>query len=190
MLEFPTQDATTGVGTGSCSVPGFESKFEWREEKNLANIRKHGIRFEDATQIFDSDVLFVRAGAGEEVRWKAIELLEGKLITVIFTERAGRTRIISARPSARSERRAYNATRREIQMGTLEPEPPWDESKQIPDEEIDFSDIPETEEWEWKYARRMSHPEAMSKELSDAYDAEWRERNRQKLGLADEAKKP
>ena len=61
---------------------------------------------------------------------------------------------------------------------------------QIPDEEIDFSDIPETEEWAWKDARRMSHPETMSKELSDACYAEWRARNRQKLGLADEAKKP
>ena len=66
-------------------------------------------------------------------------------------------------------------------MGLQTPEPPWDESKQVPDEEIDFSDIPEIESWEWKYARRMSHPEAFSKELSDAYDAEWRERNRQKL---------
>ncbi len=75
-------------------------------------------------------------------------------------------------------------------MGVETPEPPWDESEQIPDEEIDFSDIPETEEWEWKYARRMSDPEAFSKELSDAYDAEWRERQREKLGQAAETKKP
>ena len=116
-------------------------------------------------------------------------MLDGRLITVIFAEREGRRRIISARPAARSERRIYNERKGEIHMGTREPQPLWDESKQIPDEETDFSDIPETEEWEWKYARRMSHPEAMSKELSDAYDAEWRERNRQKLALAEESKK-
>ena len=86
-------------------MPSLESKFEWHEEKNLANIRKHGIRFEDATQVFDSEVLVVRARAGEEVRWKAIELLDGRLITVIFTEREDRRRIISDRPAARTERR-------------------------------------------------------------------------------------
>ena len=74
-------------------------------------------------------------------------------------------------------------------MGLQTPEPPWDESKQIPDEEIDFSDIPETEEWEWKYARRMSDPELFSKELRDAYNAEWRERQREKQGRAGEAEK-
>ena len=47
-------------------------------------------------------------------------------------------------------------------MGTSEPQPLWDESKQIPDEEIRTSAIsPKTEEWEWKYARWMSDPEAM-----------------------------
>ena len=73
-------------------------------------------------------------------------------------------------------------------MGLTEPQSLWDESKQVPDEEIDFSDIPDIEEWEFKYARLMSDPEAMSKELSDAYDAEWRERNRQKLARSDETK--
>ena len=74
-------------------------------------------------------------------------------------------------------------------MGLQTPEPPWDESKQVPDEEIDFSDIPETEEWEWKYARRMSDPELFSKELRDAYNAEWLERQREKQGQAGEAEK-
>ena len=42
---------------------------------------------------------------------------------------------------------------------------------------------------EWKYARPMSHPGAFSKELSEAYDAEWRERKRQEAERGDEAKK-
>ena len=166
-----------------------ESQFEWHEEKNLANIRKHGIRFEDAVRILTTDVLLLLARTGDEDRWKAIDWLENQVIAVIFTERGGRKRIISARPASRTERRIYNASRREIEMGVQTPEPPWDESKQIPDEEIDFSDIPETEEWEWKYARRMSDPEAFSKELRDAYNAEWRERQREKLRKAGEAKK-
>ena len=167
-----------------------ESQFEWHQEKNRANIRKHGIRFEDAMRILTTDVLLLLARTGDEDRWKAIDWLEDQVIAVIFTERGGRKRIISARPASRTERRIYNANRREIEMGVQTPEPPWDESKQIPDEEIDFSDIPETEEWEWKYARRMSDPEAFSKELRDAYNAEWRERQREKLRKAGAAKKP
>lgn len=171
-------------------MPNPESEFEWDEEKNRTNVRRHGIRFQDAVQIFGHNPLLLRSPRGEEVRWKAIELLEGSAIAVIFTERAGRKRIISARPASRSERRPYIMDRGEIPMSLQVPEPPWDESKQVPDEEIDFSDNPETEEWEWKYARRMSHPEAFSKELSDAYDAEWRERNRQKLAQQEESNKP
>ena len=171
-------------------MPNPMPEFEWREDKDHANVRKHGIRFQDAVQIFGHNPLLLRSPPGEEVRWKAIELSEGSAIAVIFTERAGRKRIISARPASRSERRSYTMGRREIYMGLEAPEPPWDESKQVPDEEIDFSDIPETEEWEWKYARPMSHPEAFSKELSDAYDAEWRERNRQKLAQQEQTNKP
>ena len=33
------------------------SRFEWDEEKNLANRRKHGISFEEAFTIFDGPVL-------------------------------------------------------------------------------------------------------------------------------------
>lgn len=170
-------------------MPNPMLEFEWLEEKNRANVRKHGIRFQDAVQIFDRDPLIFRSSRGKELRWQAIELLEGRAISVIFTERAGRRRIISARPASRSERRSYIMDRGEIPMSLQVPEPPWDESKQVPDEEIDFSDHPEPEEWEWKYARRMSHPEAFSKELSDAYDAEWRERNRQKLAREEESNK-
>ena len=165
-------------------MPSPESQFEWHEEKNLANIRKHGIRFEDAVRILGPDAPLLRTRTREEVRWNALDLAEGRVIAVIFAERADRKRIVS-----RSERRIYNASRRKIDMGVETPEPPWDESKQIPDEEIDFSDIPETEEWEWKYARRMSDPELFSKELRDAYNAEWRERQREKLGQAGEAEK-
>ncbi|MDE0263047.1 MAG: BrnT family toxin [Bryobacterales bacterium] len=172
-------------------MPNPESEFEWDEEKHLANLSKHGIRFEDAARIFDSDPLVLRARAGSEDRWMALGLTEGGVIAVVFTERNGRRRLISARPAARRERRDYNTYKRDrIQMGLQTPEPPWDESKQVPDEDIDFSDIPEIESWEWKYARPMSHPEAFSRELSEAYDAEWHERNRQNLAQREESKKP
>ena len=52
-------------------------------------------------------------------------------------------------------------------MSLAEPPPPWDEPNEIPDSEIDFSDIPDIEEWEVKYVRLFTDPEAHSQELSD-----------------------
>lgn len=34
-------------------------KFEWDNNKNLANIEKHGIGFEYAKQLFDNDLMVV-----------------------------------------------------------------------------------------------------------------------------------
>ena len=48
-------------------MPNLESQFEWHEEKNLANIRKRGIRFEDAARIFHADVVVIAARTGKEV---------------------------------------------------------------------------------------------------------------------------
>lgn len=61
-------------------MPNPMPEFEWREEKNRANVRKHGIRFQDAVQIFDRDPLIFRSSRGKELRWQAIELLEGRAI--------------------------------------------------------------------------------------------------------------
>ena len=65
--RVPSQDAASGVGRGPRSVPNLESQFEWHEEKNLANIRKRGIRFEDAARIFHADVVVIAARTGKEV---------------------------------------------------------------------------------------------------------------------------
>lgn len=44
-------------------------RFEWDEEKNQANIRKHGFNFTDAWEIFESPMLIsldVKEDYGEE----------------------------------------------------------------------------------------------------------------------------
>ncbi len=40
------------------------SHFEWDPEKNLANRRKHGISFEEASTIFEGPVLSHEDGSG------------------------------------------------------------------------------------------------------------------------------
>ena len=84
--------------------------FEWDEEKNAANIRKHGIRFEDAIQIFNGFVATeedTRQDYGE-VRMISLGAIgDIVVLAVVHTDREGITRIISARQANRAERKRY-----------------------------------------------------------------------------------
>lgn len=85
-------------------------QFEWDGSKNRANIKKHGVRFEDACKIFDGftlDAIDNRADYGEE-RVISIGMLQGiAVVTVVHTDRRGVCRIISARPANKKEREYY-----------------------------------------------------------------------------------
>jgi uncharacterized protein len=84
-----------------------EMEFEWDEAKAAGNLEKHRISFEDAIGIFEGPVLETRSDRGAEERYKAIGVVEGREIAVIYTLREGRYRIISARRARPNERRAY-----------------------------------------------------------------------------------
>jgi uncharacterized protein len=68
-------------------------RFEWDEAKNLANQRKHGIRFEQAIEVF-KDPLYVlvvdRIENGEE-RWQTFGLI-GSLLLVVVAHTFSRNR--------------------------------------------------------------------------------------------------
>ena len=85
--------------------------FEWDEQKNAANLAKHGIGFDEARLIFDGVVLSWtddRADYGE-MRQISIGLIRKLVaVTVVHTDRNGKTRIISARLANRNERRLYH----------------------------------------------------------------------------------
>lgn len=53
-------------------MPDFSSLapvgFEWDEEKNRANLAKHGISFDDASQIFYELVVIKRSNRNDEER--------------------------------------------------------------------------------------------------------------------------
>lgn len=83
--------------------------FEWDEEKNAANIKKHGIDFEDAIRVFEDDdriEIYDAAHSGEEDRYNTIGMVNDVLF-VVYTERREAIRIISARPATRGERSIY-----------------------------------------------------------------------------------
>lgn len=92
-------------------------KFEWDEDKNQANIAKHGLRFEDAQRIFDGftvDAVDDRIDYGEE-RIISLGLLDGiAVLAVIHTDRNDVYRIISARPANRKERKCYDEAIRKV----------------------------------------------------------------------------
>lgn len=84
-------------------------RFEWDEEKRLSNIRKHGIDFADIWRVFENErVIFIdnRFDYGE-LRFVTIGSLEGRIVTVTYTETDEITRIITARKATKNERTKY-----------------------------------------------------------------------------------
>ncbi|MFC1652550.1 BrnT family toxin [Planctomycetota bacterium] len=76
-----------------------EIRFEWDPDKDKANQRKHGIAFSlaqyafaDPERVIAEDVSHSR----EETRYYCFGMVEGGVLTVRFTYRAGFVRIIGA----------------------------------------------------------------------------------------------
>lgn len=89
-----------------------DRRFEWDEAKDLENLRKHGISFAEAAEIFEGPVLTNvddRFAYGE-MREISMGFLGGIVVLhVSHTDRHGVTRIISARKATKKERRLFHA---------------------------------------------------------------------------------
>ena len=84
--------------------------FVWNAEKAKENRRKHGIRFEQACEVFhDPSNIFVDASTPSDDRAAAIGYTtEGSMLFVVHIERLdGMIRIISARLAEPKERSLY-----------------------------------------------------------------------------------
>ncbi|MFI5102924.1 MAG: BrnT family toxin [Terriglobales bacterium] len=69
-------------------------RFEWDEAKNLSNRRKHGVTFEEASQVF-RDPLYVSVQdrvEGGELRWQTLGLVGDLLLLTVAPHRQRRTR--------------------------------------------------------------------------------------------------
>ena len=86
-------------------------KFEWHGSKAAANLRKHGVSFEEAATVFADALSYVFSDldhAEEEDRFLIIGLsAAGRVLVVSHTDRGQRSRIISAREATRKERTFY-----------------------------------------------------------------------------------
>lgn len=84
--------------------------FEWDDEKERANERKHGVDFATACEVFFDPFLSVVEITEEsgESREAVIGLTVGwRMLYVVYTERDDILRIISARPVVAAERKHY-----------------------------------------------------------------------------------
>lgn len=83
-------------------------EFEWDEDKRAANIDRHGIDFFTASLFFDGRPVVTRASPRDgEDRWMSTGRIDQRCITVVWTWREGRIRLISARKARHGEEKAH-----------------------------------------------------------------------------------
>jgi len=89
-------------------------QFDWDDEKNRANLAKHGVSFELASYVFDDPLHHSVLDPYEyEERWQTIGVAKNVMTILVvhtITEIEGEEeliRVISARLATAHERRAY-----------------------------------------------------------------------------------
>lgn len=84
-------------------------EFEWDANKAQVNIEKHGVTFEEAAEaFFDPFYQTGDATINDEQREFILGYsLAYRVLFVVYVERKQRTRIISARPATRIEKKQY-----------------------------------------------------------------------------------
>jgi uncharacterized protein len=86
-------------------------RFSWDPKKAAANLKKHGVSFEEASTVF-RDTLSATGSdpdhSVDEGRFVTFgSSVNNRLLVVAHTEENDKIRIISARPMTRQERRIY-----------------------------------------------------------------------------------
>lgn len=85
-------------------------EFEWDETKAAANVRKHGVTFEEAVTAFADDWSIDFSDLVYPERFNLIGMSQSsKVLYIVYAEKLGKgiIRIISARRATRVERRRY-----------------------------------------------------------------------------------
>lgn len=86
-------------------------QFEWDASKAKANLKKHGVAFEEALTVFADPLgrIFDDPEHSSEERREIIIGFSAKprLLVVGFTERSGRVRLIHARRATTTERKRH-----------------------------------------------------------------------------------
>ncbi len=91
-------------------------EFEWDENKNVENTKKHDLSFEEAKKAFEDEFGIERLdeiNSNEEIRYRLIAFSPVRLLFVSYTIRNEEfIRLISARKATSAERKFYNNAKR------------------------------------------------------------------------------
>jgi uncharacterized DUF497 family protein len=87
-------------------------RFEWNPAKDKSNRAKHGLSFDEVTELFEAGVdyleIYDEEHSDEEDRFIAIGPIRRGIIVVAYTERDDDVvRILSARMATKRERQRY-----------------------------------------------------------------------------------
>jgi uncharacterized DUF497 family protein len=88
-----------------------DDDFEWDDEKAAQNLANHGVSFEAARLAFSDAFAVVREDRRQnygEDRFILLGMVQERVLTVSYTMRDERVRIISARFAEPRERRRYH----------------------------------------------------------------------------------
>ena len=86
-------------------------EIEFDPEKAIINFQEHKIKLQTAALVFTDPMRIERrddseGNTSEEERWQTLGMVD-KVLFVVYTERGGKTRIISARAANKAEKRSY-----------------------------------------------------------------------------------
>ena len=87
-----------------------DDEFEWDDEKADANVKKHGVAFEQARLAFGDPFALEwidDQSSQDETRYRLLGMADGRVLLVAYTLREERIRMISARGALPNERRKY-----------------------------------------------------------------------------------
>ena len=85
-------------------------EFEWDAAKAEQNLAKHGVSFDSARHVFDDVFAFDLCDFDSEpgeIRYVITGMVKDLILTVVYTERGNRVRIISARKATTHEQKEY-----------------------------------------------------------------------------------
>jgi uncharacterized protein len=88
-----------------------DDHFEWSDRKSVTNAGKHGVSFETASLVFDDPFAVDKhdpRGDYDEDRYVIIGMVDNRVLSVAYTMRGDKIRIISARGAEPYERRKYH----------------------------------------------------------------------------------
>ncbi len=89
-----------------------QMEFEWDDQKEKENIKKHGIDFTTAAHVFSDEFRIEKYDdkhSQEEDRYLVIGIIHEQLavVTVVYTPRRNVIRMISARIATKEEKEEY-----------------------------------------------------------------------------------